>query len=577
MDLRKVKISIATLNPTRRIGYDNLSAPQALGIKFLISELKKMSQLDIIARVSSINLLLSNDRREATTEANLRSVHLNPALQSRTVKFESLEGTGAIFNRQAALLLIHFARYYADQGVKTLNTQHLDQNVGLFFLIVNDFLTYIDDMNFVEGDREHNLRMVAPHITRQYLFHHSAQERYSIPQSWLVFEGLKNQVRPENIFDISAEIEKSRSYNLEEYFSILTILYCYWSRQTFEKWDSSYVVINPKTVFSQIAISSDKYLKILDSLSVNVCPSSSHPSLSNPGDWRREIYEQFELRLKPLIKINDVYICSDIEFVKAAFWNGPYHTILTDYPKSKTAKKMMDHLGDTTELFVRYIGKDAFGARFVDIVNKANNPLGDGVIKISDDWIVIVESKAARPGIHMVSGDKPITELTDFKKLIKDGLSQMSDRVKEYREIDGFKGRITPFLITAGHIPQHELIWDLMEAELNELFIMTDTASDFPFVMDLEAWNVICAAEKTGTSVKEIIIARNKDRSTKTSSPNYFLYRIVFNDQNREEPPHRELLSLFEDRVQILSKELFEKTISKRKSEIGVWRKLFNL
>jgi hypothetical protein len=570
-------MSMESLNVTRRVGYENLDIQQALGIKYLIGEIQGMPLLDTISRLSSINLLLSNERRDNRSEAKLRASHLNPALQDRVLRFEQQEGLGAVFNRQATLLLIHFARHYASDTVVLKNPTHLDLNLGLFFLIANDFLTFIEDLNFRDEDREYNLKLMAPHITRQYLFHHSAQERYSIPQSWLVFEGLKHQAKAHNFIDISGTLEQSRGFSIEEYYSVLTLLYCYWGRQTFEKWDHNFVVINPKTIFSTIKVPPEKYLRILDSLSVEVRPKQGHPSLKSSVDWRKEIYEQFELRLRPLIKINDVYICSDLEFVKAAFWDGPYHMILTDHPRTPIAKKMMDFLGDTTELFIRAIAKDAFKDRFVDILNKKNNPLGDGVVKVREDWIVIVESKAARPGIEMVSGDKPITELRDFKKLIKDGITQLSDRIWEYRQLDGFQGRITPCLITAGHIPQHEIIWDLIEKELQALSLMSDKGTDFPFVMDLEAWNVVCSAEKAGFSISDILDARYRDRSTKTSSPGYFLFKMMFNDQNREEPPHPELLSLFEDRVQLLTTELFQKQMKKRRSPEGSWKSLFGL
>lgn len=570
-------MSLESLNVTRRVGYENLGIQQVLGIKFLIKELENLPLLDTVARISSINLLLSNERREGHTEARLRATHLNTALQARIMRFEQQEGVGAIFNRQAALLLIHFARHYCSETAFLKNPQHLDLNLGLFFLIGNDFLNFIEDMQFLDDDRDYNLRLAAPNVTRQYLFHHSAQERYSIPQSWLIFEGLKHQSKPHNFIDVSATIEASRGFTIEEYYSILTILYCYWGRQTFEKWDHKFVVINPKTIFSTIAVSPDKYLKVLDSLSVDARPKNSHPALKSAPDWRKEIYEHFELRLKPLIKIQDVYLCSDLEFVKSAFWDGPYHMVLTDHPQTPLAKKMMNFLGDTTELFIRAIGKDAFKDRFLDITNKKGHPLGDGVIKINDDWIAIVESKAARPGIEMVSGDRPITELRDFKKLIKDGLSQLSDRIQEYRELDGFKGRITPCLIAAGHIPQHELIWDLIEKDIGNLYILKDTQTDFPFVMDLEAWTVICAAEKAGIPISEIFQHRYQDRSTKTSSPGYFLFKLVFHDRNREEPPHPELLSLFEDRMQVLTGELFQKAIKQRRTTDNLWRSLFNL
>ncbi len=570
-------MSLASLNVTRRVGYENLGIQQVLGIKFLIKELEGMPILETVARLSSINLLLSNERREGHTEARLRATHLNPGLQARILRFEQQEGVGAVFNRQAALLLIHFARHYCNDSIPLKNPQHLDLNLGLFFLIANDFISFIEDLSFRDDDRDYNLRLMAPHITRQYLFHHSAQERYSIPQSWLVFDGLKHQAKPHNFIDLSATLEKSRGFSIDEYFAILTILYCYWGRQTFEEWDHNYVVINPETIFSTAKVSQEKYLKVLDSLSVEVRPTRSHPSLKSAQDWKKEIYEQFELRLKPLIKINGRYICSDIEFVKSAFWDGPYHMMLTDHPQTPLAKKMMDFLGDTTELFIRAVGKDAFKDRFVDIINKKNNPLGDGVVRIADDWIVIVESKAARPGIDMVSGDKPITELRDFKKLLKDGLTQLNDRILEYRQNDGFTGRITPCLITAGHIPQHEIIWELVEKELSSLPMMSDVHTDFPFVMDLEAWNVICAAEKSGIPISEILQARYRDDSTKKSSPGYFLFKLMFNDQNREEPPHPELLSLFEDRMQLLTTELFQKVLKKRHSETGKWKALFNL
>ena len=572
-------MSIETLNVTKRVGYENLGITQALGMKFVIKELQQMPLLDTLARISSINLLLSTERREAPTESRLRAVHLNPALQQRILRFESQEGPGAVFNRQAALILIHFARQYADDTIALSNTRHLDLNLGLFFLIANDFLSQIEDLKFVDGDHDQNLKIMASHITRQYLFHHSAQERYAVPQSWLIFEGLKGQAKPHNFLDISAEIEKSRGYTVDEYFSILTILYSYWGRQTFDEWDSKYVVINPESIFSGISISPDKYLKVLDSLSVEVRPRKGHPALSNIADWKKEIYEQFELRLKPLIKINGRYICSDIEFVKSAFWDGPYHTILTDHPQTPLAKKMMNFLGDTTELFIRYIGKDAFKDQFVDITTKTkeNNPLGDGVIKISEDWIVVVESKAARPGIEMVSGDRPITELRDFEKLLNKGLTQLSDRIQEYRELDGFKGRITPLLITAGHIPQHEIIWDLIDKEIGNLYFRNNNTADYPFVMDLEAWNVICSAQKAGIAISELLTARYKDRSTMTSNPGYFLFKLMFDDKNREEPPHPELLSLFEDRAQLLIAELFQKPMGKRKSSPDAWRPLFNL
>jgi hypothetical protein len=570
-------MSIPSLNFTRRLGYENLEIKQQLGVKFMIKTLTEMPLLETILRVSSINLLISNDKRIDKTESRLREVHLNPNLQNRILRFEQQEGVGVVFNRQAALLLIHLSRHYCSANTPPNSLKHLDLNLGLLFLLANDFLTFIEDLKFKDNDLDHNLRLMAPHITRQYLFNHSYQERYLVPQSWLIFEGLKDKAKAHNFIDLSAILKETRGFTLDEYFTVLTILYCYWGRLTFEKWEHKYIIIDPEVVFEKIKIPKEKYLKILDSLSVKVCPTAKHPDLKNILDWKKEIYEYFELRLKPLIKIDNRYVCSDIEFVKSAFWNGPYHMILTDYPQTPIAKKMMNFLGDTTEFFVRAVGKDAFKEKFKDIINGNGHPLGDGVIEINKDWIVIIESKAARPGIEIVSGDKPITELNDFKKLLKDGITQLNDRISEYREHDKFTGRITPILITAGHVPQHEIIWDFVMKELGKLSIMNDKKTDFPFVMDLEAWNVICAAEKAKIHISEILTARYKNDSVKTSSPSYFLFRLIFNDQTLQEPLHPELFSLFEDRMEGLTTKLFEKIFKKRTTTTGIWKPIFDL
>lgn len=503
-------MGMESLNVSRRIGLSNLDLPYKSAIESVADTLKDMPLFDTLARLSSLNLVLSNERRTEDLEPHLRKIHLNTNLQTKVLWFESIEGRGLVFNRQACLLLIHLARHYC-RPEATLDRWKIDLNLGWFFLLANDFISFIDDLEFEDGKRDENLQKFAPHLTRQVLFNFSPQERYSLPRSWLIFQALKEQVPEKNRQDVSSLINAKRNFDLDEYYLILSTIYSYWSRQNFREWNPSFIVINPKTVFTQIKSDPTKYLAILDSMSVEAKPKANLPDFKDREGWRKEIYEHFEIRLKPLIKINDVYLCADLEFIRCAFWDGPYHLILTDYAQSSTAKAVLNYLGDSTEKYIQHLGKDAFGDSFLFEDCGNGNPLGDGVVKIADDWIVVVESKAARPGIGMVSGDKPITDLGDFNKLVEHGLKQMSDRIAEYRKIKGYQGRITPILATAGYVPQHELIWELMLKKLSTLGVFNDPKCDFPFLIDVESWDVICAAKKSGMGIEKIIELRLKD------------------------------------------------------------------
>ena len=569
-------MGMETLNVSRRIGLSNLDLPYKSAIETVADGLKNMPLFDTLARLSSLNLVMSNERRVEDIEPYLRKVHLNISLQTKVLWFESNDGRGIIFNRQACLLLMQLARHFCDPNLK-LEPKKIDLNLGWFFLIANDFLSFVDDLEFEDGKRDENLKRAAPHLTRQVLFNFSPQERYALPRSWLIFQGLKDQIPENNRQDVSALIRAKRPFDLDEYYLILSTIYAYWSRQSFKEWDASFIVINPTTVFSKIKSSPEKYLSILDSMSVDVKPTQKLPDFKDRKGWRKEIYEQFEIRLRPLIKINDVYICADLEFIRCAFWDGPYHLILTHYPNSTTAAAVLNYLGDATEKYIQHLGKDAFGDSFIFDECGNGNPLGDGVVKIAADWIAVVESKAARPGINMVSGDKPITDLSDFNKLVENGLSQMSDRIAEFRKNKGFAERITPILVTAGYVPQHELIWELMLKKLNTLGIFNDPKCDFPFLIDVESWDVICAAKKAGLGLEKIIELRLKDHETKTSNPHYFLYKTTFDEGKMKEPEHPVLLSLFLDRMELMAEAFFESDLKNRTFPAGLWKTVFKI
>ena len=173
---------------------------------------------------------------------------------------------------------------------------------------------------------------------------------------------------------------------------------------------------------------------------------------------------------------------------------------------------------------------------------------------------------------EMASGDTPLIELDDFEKKIRYGLRQLSKRIGEYRAETGFDGRITPVLVTMGFIPLDSMIWELIHHGIRDTGLMDDLKVDLPIMTDPVGWECLCAAVRSGHDARKIFELRLTRTDWKTGDFKAFLYQAVFKQTG--EPPHKELLSLFENIVDRITQNFRSGSLRSTKL-IGAWKEVF--
>lgn len=517
-----------------------------VGIKPNINVIKRIFSkyyyIDLIAVLTTINLNsnIFEDENEYLLRGSFISSHLNKKLTDTEHRMKS---RGLVFTRQITLLLIDYAILYG-QRVKEKSVGIIPTDVGIVYLVMNSFVAKVE--NYVINKKEdQDISIYADFAIKSISFNSKPQMRYAISRGYLIYKSLRSEVKPEyQDVHINDLIFEKRQFGFTDLYEMMIVLYSHYG--SFKKeniWNG--MVINIHKIFENVVGDVERINKILMSMSLDLETYKPNiPNEKNYKEWYSYMYKFYNYRLNPLLKFNDVLFCVDLHFVINSFWDAPYNIVVTDH---RSNKKKLEHffhyLGESFEKYIHKISEYAFKEKFSQVVLQNGKPLNDGVITLNESWKVIFEVKAGRLTSQATAGTEPFEDISDFNKLIRDGMEQLNNRITEYRQ-EGFSGRITPILITSGYVPLNEIIWRRLLPHLEDLEIFQNKISDWPIFLDVEAWEAICASNLKYNDLDKLLNSKLKDLKNWFMSPHDFLYDHHF---SKKEPPLDVLLSLHQD------------------------------
>jgi hypothetical protein len=555
-------------NVTVRIGCSDIGiAPNLNEVQDILSS---YDCINLIAIFTTLNVSIASLGDE--NDKALRNIFINPHANQKLSECEKeLRKEAIVFNRQAILVLIDMSMKFGKRSyVKDINL--LD--IGYLVLVINSFIAFLEN-KFIEEKQPTNIDVYADHASKQYIFNSKPQMRYSIPRGFLMYKGLRESVKEHfKYIDIDNLFLKNRKINFADYYDLMIIIYSHFGDFKMEYFETGRF-IQREVIFRDIKSDKEKYLNFLDSISINV--DSYVPSIPDYEDfnaWFSYIYKFYDYRLKPLIKVTVpegvLYFCTDLQFIINSFWDAPYNIILTDYRgDKKLIEDFFGFLGDTLEVYMQKLSAYTFKEKFKLYELKTKVPLNDGVIQVTPEWVIIIETKAARPTQEMTAGLNPIENIADFDKIVRKGMVQLNKRIKEYRR-EGFTGRITPILIGSSFIPLNSLIWSRYRSKLSDLEIFRGM-TDHPILMDIESWEVVCASSIFSNDLIELINKKLSTNDLIEMSFHDFLYGEYFHG---DEPPLNELLTLKKDLWSQAITNLFQRE-SNLVSSGAHWTKVF--
>jgi hypothetical protein len=405
---------------------------------------------------------------------------------------------------------------------------------------------------------------------REILFNHEPQLRYTLARSYLIYEHLKPSLTQDPDFiDINLEFKNAFNFELSDFFDAIFCVYSYWGQQSIDKWDPSYTVINPTVVFPQNK--GEQLLRVLKELSADLFCDLQMPQTD--AEWRQFVYEFFDLKRRPLLLHEGVYYCSILRFVQELYWNGPYYLLIDSISDQAKKKRLFRYLGKAQEIYIQKIAHYSFGKKFKILKTPQGHPLGDGCIELKANQLVVLESKASRPSRELISGTELPKETTSAKKMLYDGLEQLSDRIQEYIK-GGYTGRVFPVLITGGYFPLNPQLWDHFLEKTRGLFLFNNPQIAFPLVIDIEAFEIICASRSAGMNILKLLQEKARTEWQKEGF-NAYLYHHYFPSQKKSEPPLPVLLDVFHHRMYQLSKSLFPDKELKKIHDTNSWKEVF--
>ncbi|MGZ3805944.1 MAG: hypothetical protein ACXVB4_17140 [Pseudobdellovibrionaceae bacterium] len=154
-----------------------------------------------------------------------------------------------------------------------------------------------------------------------------------------------------------------------------------------------------------------------------------------------------------------------------------------------------------------------------------------------------------------------------------EGLEQLDRRIQEYIA-EGYKGRITPILVTGGNFPLNELLWRHYFPRVQNLHMFTSAQIDWPQLMNLEGVEVLTALAGT-TRVGDMLRAKLID-DWKKESFQTFLFTHYLPANNIKEPFNPISNSIYHDRMADLTRTLFP-TSNRHLEPNSSWKKSFDL
>lgn len=541
----------------------------------LIERLETFPPWAVIDTLSKLSVLLTNLDVQSVT-AQIWNAFLPQETKVKIMKKATARKDPKILllSDRSLCILTEFARRHCRSGSKKDIDQEYLYRFGECILIANDMATEsafpkkLGDANLPEEERKKEVaRNFATFTTREFLFNSSEQFRYTLARSNLIYDLLQHRVKPEDYFDVSAALEQRLGFTLQDFFHTSLAIRSYWANQD-QTWDREHTNIDPAIIFPSGPRTAN-YLRVLEHLSQDFAIDND-PIPTAREEFHQWQYKFFNLRSKPLLRVEGRLYCASMKFLGDLFWNGPYFLGLNHFGNQKD--NFQRYIGGATEVYVLDLLKDCVGKKIKFNKTSKGNPVGECVIEMRKNWHVIVEVKAGRADTRLQTEAADPAQSPKVAKMLYDGLKQMSDRIAELRA-DGFKGRITPVLITGGHLPLNSVAWEHYLGTCGGLSIFNDADVDFAQVMDLEAIESVCALLKTGSRLGKLLTAKLKPQWIRQDMTVFFRnewYPIV-----GPEPAHPVLIALNHEIFNNLAKGL---NVTDEEFEADeTWRPVFGL
>ena len=373
-----------------------------------------------------------------------------------------------------------------------------DEEMMACIAAVAESLTIVNDhINEAEilGENGVLSREFSSFLFRESLFNYSDQLRYVVPRSFLIYKFLASQIPQEKRIDIDEELSNHYGFDLSALFNVTTALALWMESQNNEP-DANFTIKLEN--FLEAVNERELFDTVIRSLSLAITDIPTPPDPANENDWLEYRYQQFKFRQKPIVCANETFFPIDQGFLKDLLWNGPYYLLLDAYGRgNERGKKFTRYLGYATELYCQHLARVAFGRRFHQLELPSSGTLGDFILEINPRWWIIFEVKAARPSIGLRTSSLLPADNPALDQMVLKALRQFDKRLIEFRQ-QNQRIRLTPIVITAGHFPTSEGIWNILKNRGGERTFWEDGKVDFPQVMDLESFEIFTACAKAG-------------------------------------------------------------------------------
>ncbi len=517
---------------------------EALRRQELIERLRPLPPGLVVNTLSKLGILLTNVERKDLTP-HLAQIFLRQDTLKKLARKIQAHGRNDIFlltDRSACILLEFARRYCRGEMPREVDKEYLYQ-IGECMLISNDLANeaslqgHVADQALPSEERNREIRRTySSHLFREILFNQSEQFRYTLARSKLIYDLLKDQVPAAERVDLSADMDARFEFSLEDYFLASLAVWVYWSGLTLD-WDHQFTNIDTNIIFPG-GPRKEKFLKVLEYLTQDFQTNADIPTdRTGFHEWQ---YKFFGMRSQPLLRSDGRLYCASMKFIGDLFWQGPYYLVMNHFPEVERLK-FTRYLGHAIEGYVLHLLKDCLGQKVGFHTTGEGHPIGDCVIEMRKNWRVVVEVKGGRADTPLQTRAVDPALSNKARQMLFEGLEQLSDRTAEMRA-DGYKGQITPLLITGGNFPVNFVVWDHLGEQVNGLPLFTDKNIDFPQVMDLEAIETICAFVKAGIPFGEIIRKKLKPKWVKEDATIFFMNEII--PALGKEPAHPALIAL---------------------------------
>lgn len=537
----------------------------------LVKCLQQLPASPTQAILSQIQCLIANE--EATRfELWMRKRHLSAEANERLDRFSKEKRAKiTLFSEMTILLVQEVFRQHCNANMPDAPVEQVIQSLTESFLIANDICNMMTTAPEQDPTTPDNYATFA---LREILFNYHDQFRYMVGRSYLIYEGLKERCRtefPNDFFDVEDFFQSTLGISLKVYFHSIFSIFSFWCDQRCDRADPKFQSINPE----QWIKDTDARLRInpiLTRFTQKWHSALTVTETSSPAEIRKFLYELFELRERPLLQNKNGLHCGNLRFIMRKFWDGPYYEIIAA-ASTPEKDRFFRFLGRTQEMYIQGLLQSAFRSRFKKITSSNGNPISDAVIEINPSWRLIFEVKAKRPTRDMVSGTQAPAELSSVSQMAFEGLAQLNDRIQEMIA-DGYRGRITPILVTGGHFPINEFLWEHYFEEVKKLAFFTQSKVDWPQFMDVEAVEVFTALvgkTRVGNLMRDKLSEQWKKENFQT-----FLFAYYFHANGINEPFNALSDEIFKERMSDLMQTIFPQSTLKTQPK-SKWRPAFDL